>query len=228
METSNLVLLPGLLSNHIIWDHQCRHLSDIVNIKVIELFSENTTEAMVDKILQLAPEKFALAGHSMGGWLALEIVKASPERVTKLCLLNTTAHQDTPEKAQNRINMINMAKNGEFHQIVTQIIERLVFNEPIKERVLTMFLQVGAQAFINQQQAMLARKYSLAYLQLIKQMTFVIHANQDKNFSLSDHQHIVNNIDKAKLASVDDSGHMMPMEMPQAVTSLMRYWLEYL
>lgn len=218
-----LVLLSGLLSNDALWRHQIDHLGDIANIQVI-LSSQNTPDAMVQAILEQAPEKFALAGHSMGGWLCLEVMKAAPTRVTKLCLLNTTAREDTEEKRLRRQKMI---ETENFEKVVHQLVDAFTFNPSVKPLVEKMFLEVGHEAFVRQEIAMMMRSETESVLRRIHCPTLVIHSARDKIFSLEEHQELVREIPKAKLAIVEDSGHMSPMEMPQAITALLRFWLTY-
>jgi len=219
-----LVLLSGLLSNEILWRHQTRHLSDGASIHVISP-SQNTQEKMVQAILEGAPPKFALAGHSMGGWLALEVMRVAPERITQLCLLNTTSRMDSEEKRIRRQKMILQAEQNQFEEIVKMVVEHFVFNPLVKKDVEKMFLSVGKEAFIRQQTAMLHRSDCQPILPTISCPTWVIYAAQDKNFSLEEHRELAQQIPHAKLAIVEDSGHMSPIEMPQAITALLRLWL---
>lgn len=221
-----LVLLSGLLSNQQLWLHQMRHLADIAAIQVISP-SQNTPEKMIRAILDEAPPQFALAGHSMGGWLALEIMRAAPSRVSQLCLLNTTARMDSEEKRIRRQEMILQAEGGRFLDIVEAMVEKFVFNPLVKQEVENMFLDVGKEVFIHQQQAMIKRRECQSILPKIRCPTFIIHAVQDKNFSFEEHQELADQIQDAKLAIVEDSGHMSPIEMPQAITALLRLWLTY-
>jgi len=221
-----LLLLSGLLSNEILWEHQIRHLSDIASILVISS-SEDTPAKMVDAILQKAPPKFALAGHSMGGWLCLELLKADPSRIDKLCLLNTTARPDTEEKKALRQKMISDAKEGLFSEIVDKMVDHFVFNQTVKPAVKKMFLQVGQEAFIRQQESMLARDLDPSSLSKVHLPTLVIHAAEDKNFSLEEHKELASLIKGAKLTIIEGSGHMSPMEKPEEITSSLRSWLGY-
>lgn len=221
-----LVLLPGLLSNERLWQHQAHYLSQIASVQIISSFG-NTPKEMIQNILDKAPDVFALAGHSMGGWLCLEVMRVAPARVSKLCLLNTTAEMDSKEKRSRRLELILKAQNGQFHAIVEEITEKFVFDPHVKNKVKTMFLEVGKDAFIHQQEAMIKREETLSILSTITCPSLVIHATQDANFSLEDHQKLAREIPGAKLAVVEDSGHMSPLEMPQAITALMRFWLAY-
>ncbi|MCP5507159.1 MAG: alpha/beta hydrolase [Chlamydiales bacterium] len=221
-----LILVSGLLSDKRVWRHQIEHLEDIATIQVASP-TQNRPERMVEEILANAPSKFALAGHSMGGWLCIEIMRTAPFRVEKLCLLNTTANDDTDEKKAKRQEMIARVKNHEFFSIAEELSDLLVENAPVKRDVLQMFLDVGEEAFINQEEAMLCRKPCEPLLSTISCPSLVIHAAKDRNFSLRDHEELAAKIPKGKLAVIDDSGHMSPMEAPQAVTTLLRYWLTY-
>lgn len=182
---------------------------------------------MVEAILEAAPPKFALAGHSMGGWLCLEVMRVASSRVTKLCLLNTTFRSDSEEKRISRQKMILKAEKGQFREVVKEIADHFVFNPLVKNDVEKMFLDVGEEAFIHQEHAMLERDECQSILPTISCSTLVIHAAQDRIFSLQEHQELAEKIKNAKLAVIEDSGHMTPMEMPQAVTALLKFWLTY-
>lgn len=226
MKKKTLILVSGLLSNERVWSHQMQHLRDIADIKVVSP-SQDTPEKMVQEILEKAPETFAIAGHSMGGWLCLEVMRRAPSRVSKLCLINTTAKPDSPEKATRRKEMIQKAKEGHFSELAHEIADNFVLNKSVKTDVEKMLLEVGENAFCRQEHSMLIREECLSILPTIKCPTLVIRSVHDKVFSLVDHQELADNITNAKLAHIEDSGHMTPMEMPQAVTTLLRYWLTY-
>lgn len=221
-----LVLLTGLLSDKRLWQHQSHYLSDIASIQIISP-SQNTPKKMIDTILNKAPPQFALAGHSMGGWLCLEIMRAAPGRVKQLCLLNTTARMDSEEKRMRRNTMIQKAEQGLFQEVVKEIAEKFTYNLLVKRDVEEMFLSLGKETFIHQQQTMIKRHESQSILPTITCPVLAIHAMQDSVFSLDEHKELVAEIKNAKLALVEDTGHMSPMESPQAITTLLRYWLTY-
>lgn len=221
-----LVLVSGLLSSDYLWRHQVRCLSEIASIQVA-LPAQDTPEKMVKGVLEAAPATFALVGHSMGGWLCLEIMRTAPSRVSKLCLINTTARSDSQEKSAKRREMILRAKEGRFEKITEEIADCFVFQSHVRKDVEKMFLECGKNSFIHQEEAMLIREESLSILQTIACPTLVIHAAQDRVFSLEEHEELVAQIPNAKLAIIEDSGHMSPLEMPQAVTALFRFWLSW-
>lgn len=227
MTAETLVFLPGVLSDDRLWSYQISHLSDLVACRVIPLVTRNSTSDLLQMVLSQIEGNFFLAGHSMGGWLALELASKVPDRILKLCLLNTSAQPDSVEKRQNRIQMIQAVEHGAFPTVAAAIADRYVYSRKVKKDVLSMFLNVGARAFLNQQQALLTRRECNSILPQLTMPTLVIHARQDNNFSLAVHQELVDKIPHAKLAVIEDCGHMCPMESPQAVTALLRFWLNY-
>lgn len=227
MIPETLVFLPGVLSDHRVWSYQISHLSDLVTCRVVPLVTSNNTSDLLQTVLSQVEGNFFLAGHSMGGWLALELARKAPERVLKLCLLNTSAQPDSVEKYQSRIAMIQAVEQGAFQTVAAAIADRYVYSKRVKKEVLSMFLSVGEHAFLNQQEALLTRQECSSFLPRLTMPTLVIHAQQDKNFSLAMHQELVAKIPNAKLAVIEDCGHMCPMESPQAVTTLLRFWLNY-
>jgi len=161
----------------------------------------------------------------MGGWLCLEIMRTAPGRISKICLLNTTARMDSEEKRMKRNSMIQKAEQGLFHEVIEEIVEKFVFNQLVKRDVEEMFLDLGKETFIHQEQAMIKRRECQSILSTITCPVLAIHAAQDAVFSFDEHKELVVQIKNAKLAVVEESGHMSPMEVPQAITALLRYWL---
>jgi pimeloyl-ACP methyl ester carboxylesterase len=223
---NQLILLPGLLCDKEVWEHQMTHLSDIAEIIVPDLSKAETPTAMVEAVLNVAPQSFALAGHSMGGWVALEVAKKCPKQIRKLCLLNTTADADSPEKMAARTAMLTQAEQGQIETIADQLSILFTFNTTVRQQIKQMFIR-NADAFIHQQKAMIARQSCLLFLPLIQCPTLVIHARHDKAFSIDHSERILQGIPQSKLAIIEESGHMVTLEVPQAVTTLMRFWLMY-
>jgi len=219
-----LILVSGLLCNELVWSHQIKNLKDLALIEAISP-NQDTPQKMVEDILKNAPAQFALAGHSMGGWLCLEVMRQAPERVTHLCLLNTTAKPDTLAKKAKRKELIHRVENGQFSDVVEELVDSFIFDTSSKEKVKKMLQNSGKQDFINEENSMLQREECLSILPTIHCPTLVVHAEKDKIFTLEDHQELASNIVKSKLSILKDCGHMSTMEKPKAITSLMRLWL---
>jgi len=226
MSGGRLLLISGVLSNARVWEHQIRYLSEEAEIQVLSP-SQDSAEKMVEAVLERAPPTFALAGHSMGGWLCLELLRAAPSRISKVCLLNTSARDDSEEKKAKRLKMIERTRSGDFESLTLEIADFFVENPAVREEVRKMFLEEGAEAFIRQEKALLNRPSCEAVLSTVRCPALVVHAAEDRNFSLEEHEELASKIPNAKLAIIDGSGHMSPMEAPQAVTSFLRYWLSY-
>jgi pimeloyl-ACP methyl ester carboxylesterase len=146
-EIFSLVLISGLLSNECLWQHQVKYLSEIAAISVVNP-NQDSPDKMIKAILEAAPPKFALAGHSMGGWLCFEILRVAPSRVSKVCLLNTTARDDSLEKKARRQAMIERCRNGQFEEVISEIACFFTQNHHARQEVKNMFLNVGCETFI--------------------------------------------------------------------------------
>lgn len=227
MNKTPLVLITGLLSNASVFQHQIKNFIPDREVIVIDMNDVDSPDAIIKKIFKLTPQRFALAGHSLGGWAALAFMKIAAEKVTKLCLLNTSPRGPDAQELKSRQTVLNRLENKEFEHIANEITNKFTFNAEAKPTVLKMFLEVGAEALANQTRAMMLREDLLNILPTIKQPTLIIHASEDKRFSLETHKEIEKQMPGAKLAIIDGCGHMSPMEAPQTVTTLMRYWLDY-
>ncbi len=225
MSLPTLILLPGLLCDATAWQHQIDHLQDQVRIIVPDLSQATCAKEMVAAVLQSAPPTFMLAGHSMGGWVALEIMKHDPKRVLKLCLANTTAQLDSPEKKQARLEMIALAKEGKFEAIVERLSTAFVYQQQYLPTVKAM-LRRNQHAFINQQTAMLNRESCCRTLITITCPTVIIHASHDRVFNDNDCMALVNCIPKASLEIIEDAGHMSLIEQSAQFTAIMHKWLQ--
>ena len=115
--TPDLLLLPGLLCDPRLWRDQVAGLADLARCHVAETTLDDALPAMAARALAAAPERFALAALSMGGYLAFEILRQAPGRVTRLALLDTSARPDTPEQARRRRGLMALARSGQFRGV---------------------------------------------------------------------------------------------------------------
>lgn len=224
MTKQTLIMIPGLLCDEEVWLHQNITLRMTADITVPDLSMAATPEDMVNTVLNQAPDTFALAGHSMGGWIALEIMRIASSRVSRLCLLNTTAAPDLPEKSAARRSMIDMARNERFDEVVERLMSIFLFRNHCRERLKAMLYR-NKSAFVLQENAMLARKDCLGILQKIHCPTLIIHANQDAVFSLKDSMELHLGIQNSRLVQIENCGHMAPVEAPEEVSTLMKEWM---
>ena len=225
-----LLLVPGVLCDASLWAHQTRHLADVAEMTNVETTQDADIAAMVDRALETAPPRFALAGLSMGGYVALEFWRRVPERITKLALLDTSARPDSETAKARRLELIDQAEQGRFKGVTPRLMPTFVHpdraEEPgLVETITSMAEAIGREAFIRQQHAVMARVDSRPDLATIDVATLVICGREDAATPLSLSEEIASGISGARLCVIEECGHMTAMERPHAVTALMRDWL---
>ncbi|HYF87044.1 alpha/beta fold hydrolase [Azospirillum sp.] len=225
-----LILLPGMPLDAALWDHQVRHLADVADPEVVELAECGSIAAMADKVLATAPDRFAVAGLSMGGYVALEILRRSPERVDRLALLDTNARADTTEATATRREAVALARQGRYGQVIRAALPRLIHpgrmaDDAFVRSVLDQMERVGVDGYAREQEAIINRADSRPGLAAIRCPALVVCGRQDALTPPALHEEMADAIPSARLVLVEDCGHLSAMEQPQAVTALMRDWL---
>jgi pimeloyl-ACP methyl ester carboxylesterase len=229
--TCPLLLLPGLLCDDALWAHQAAHLGGDGAVTIADLTRDDSLGAMAARVLAAAPPVFDLAGLSMGGYLAFEMLRRAPERVARLCLLDTSARPDTEEQTARRRGLIDLAGRGQFKGVTPRLLPLLVHPDRLGDAdlagpVMAMAERVGPDAFLRQQRAIMARPDSRPGLPGITAPTLVICGRQDALTPLEKSEEMAAAIPAARLAVIEECGHLATMERPQAVTALMRLWRE--
>jgi pimeloyl-ACP methyl ester carboxylesterase len=227
-----LLLLPGLLCDAALWDHQIRFLADLADIRVADLSQANSMTTMAAAALSAAPQRFALAGLSMGGYVSLEIMRQAPERVIKLALLDTGPRADTPEQTQRRRALMELAGSGRFEEIPARLRPLWVHqdrqaDEELIQVITDMAKRVGAQGFLREQEAIMGRPDSRPGLPRISCPTLVLCGREDASTPLELSIEMASLIPNARLSVIEQCGHMSTMERPHAVTAMLRDWLLY-
>lgn len=230
--TVKLVLIPGLLCDARLWAHQTEHLSDIADCVVADITGAESVDELADNVLASAPDSFALAGLSMGGYVAHAIMRRAPERVSRLALIDTSARPDTPEQLVRRGQLIDMSKYGKFRGVTDRLLPILIHAARLPETELTdeikkMAELIGSDAFIRQQNAIMGRPDSRPQLAEYAVQTLVMCGRQDGLTPLEHHEEMAAAIPRSRLTVIEDCGHLSTMERPQAATALMRQWLTY-
>ena len=226
-----LILVPGLLCDEALWSHQVRNLSDIAEITVTDEHKRSDDMgAIAESIIRNSPPEFALAGLSMGGYIALEMVNRWPERIKKLALLDTSPYVDTPEQRQQRYEMMDMARER-FDEAISIILTIALHPERLDDRELTeavsaMYRRVGPETFIRQQHAIMSRNDQVPALSNIPCPTCIVCGREDMLTPMNCSEEMLSRIPHAELVRIDDCGHMSTMERPEAVNEVLRRWLE--
>jgi pimeloyl-ACP methyl ester carboxylesterase len=192
---------------------------------------DDTTEAIAARILTDAPPRFALAGLSMGGYIAFAMLRQAPERIAKLALLDTSARPDTPEQSAAREKFIAMAQAGKLPEIVDMLAPRFLHRDRHNDQTLNrivrdMAADTGADAFVRQERAIMTRPDSRPLLASIKCPTLVLVGEGDELTPPDLAKEIAGGIAGARLTVVPNSGHLSTIEQPDAVNAALAEWLQ--
>ena len=156
-----LILLPGLLNTARLWGHQVRALGRRRQVHIGDIAGPNSMAALADSVLAAAPERFALAGMSMGGYVSFEIVRRAPGRVARLALLDTTAAPDLPEATERRRAQMARARDGGIAAVLPGLLPAFLgpaqADAGLAALVTAMAEDVGVEGFVRQQTAILGR-----------------------------------------------------------------------
>ncbi len=230
MDTVPLLLLPGLLEDADAFEGTLEALRGATACKVADLTRAESIAELAAQALAEAPDgKFALLGHSMGGYVALEMVRQAPHRVERLALANTHARPDTAEATQNRKRLMELAER-DFPAVIQALIPKLMTPKHLADpelpgKVTEMALAVGREAFARQERAIIGRIDSRPHLAAITCPTLVIAAADDQLMPVEMLRELSDGIPGARLAIVPESGHMSSIEQPEEFTRLVQEWL---
>jgi len=226
-----LLLVPGLTCSARLWGPQIEALWRFGPVMVADHRQDDSMDAIARRILQDAPPRFALAGLSMGGYIAFAMLRQAPERIVKLALLDTSARPDMPEQTAGREIQIAMAQSGRFAELPEQSIERYLHPDHQSDPVLTdlvrrMAEDTGAEAFVRQMRAIMGRPDSRPLLGAIRCPTLVLVGDGDVATPPEVAREIAAGIAGSTLVVVPQCGHLSTLERPQEVNAALSDWLE--
>ncbi|GAB4224225.1 MAG: alpha/beta hydrolase [Kiloniellaceae bacterium] len=226
-----LALLPGLLCDDTLWQPQVAALSDLADCRIADFTTQDSIAAMAEDVLAAMPPRFALAGLSMGGYVALEVFARAPERVERLALLDTRFQVDDAETTSRRRGLIELAEKGQFKGVTPRLLPLFLHQDRLDDAELTgtviaMAQHVGKAAFIRQQRAIMERRDHSATLVKIQVPTLVLCGREDALTPLADHKVMAAGIAGARLVVVEDCGHLATLERPEQVNEALRTWLQ--
>ena len=230
-EALPIVLIPGLLDSARLYAEQIPALWRLGPVMMADHTRDDSMAGIARRVLESAPRHFALAGLSMGGYVAFEIVRQAPERVARLALLDTTARPDTPEQSAARRAQMALAAEGRLGEVLDASFPHLVHrsrrSDVALRRVLdVMAEEVGAAAFIRQQQANMGRVDSRPLLNDIRVPTLVLVGEGDELTPPDRAAEMARAIPGAREVRVPDCGHLSSLEQPHEVTRALLAWLE--
>lgn len=233
---SDLLLLPGLMCDGAFWAPWQAALPSTVKCQVVDYGDADTITAMAEAALAVAPSQFALAGHSMGGRVALEVVRLAPERVQKLVLMDTgylalaPGEKGEAEKA-GRMALLAVAKNEGVRAMCQQWVKGMVHPQRVNDAALVgsiieMFARKSADRFERQQHALLNRPDATDVLRGMTIPTLLLCGRQDAWAGVPQHEAMQALAPHAELSVIEDAGHMVLMERPEPTIEALNKFLE--
>ena len=230
MAMQTLVLVPGLGSDDAVWRRTIAALGGDVRCLVGDTLSDDTLPGMARRILGQAPQSFALAGVSMGGMVALELMRMAPERVTRLALVDTNARPDTfAKKAYRRLANLVVGMSGDFRRSAERSLGSLVHpsaSQDVRAELVEMSVRVGARTYIRQNHAVSARGDLREVLPRVAVPTAVIVGQDDRMTPVGLSREIHALVPGSTLHLIPDCGHLPPIETPEIVAVLIKQLFE--
>ena len=230
MNRPPLLLLPGLASDAELFGPQLEDLAVVADVRVADLSRHDTmAELAADALAQVPWPRFALGGISMGGYVAYEILRQAPQRVSALALIDTSARPDTPESTENRRRLMALAER-DYPAVVDALLPKLMTpghaaDPRLAKVVRDMAQRIGPEGFVRQEHAIIGRADSRPDLARIACPTIVIAGADDQLMPREIHAEQVAGIRGAELCIVDDCGHLSTIEQPASVNAALRRWL---
>lgn len=223
-----LVLLPGFMLNAHLWDDMRDSLAGLADLHFGDIGQSIGIQAMADDVLARAPEKFILAGFSMGGFVAQAIALKAPHRVSGLALLNTSSRPQTEQESLATKAQVDMAQRTPFKGLTSRALASALHpdrsaDHAMLDRLQAMALENGKDVFLRQLQTL--RDSNAEDLKLIHCPTLIVASDHDRLRSVEESAEMASQIDGVRFEIVQDCGHMTPMEKPQELFALLSDWM---
>jgi pimeloyl-ACP methyl ester carboxylesterase len=223
-------LLCGLLCDETIWADIPSRLASIANARVMSFAGFTSIAGMAGQVLAAAPPRFALAGHSMGGRVALEVWRQAPERVTALALLNTGVHPPRDSEFESRGVLVRLARRQGMAALADEWLPPMMGASPdrvaqVMPALKAMVQRSTAESFAGQVNALLQRPDARPVLPSITVPTLLLSGTNDTWSSLSQHADMQRSVSRSTLVEIAGAGHMSPIERPDAVARALKSWL---
>lgn len=225
-----LVLLPGMMCDARVFGPQIAELSSEFVVTCAPITQGDRIEEIATGILPMLPEKFALAGLSMGGIVAMEILRRAPDRVTRVALMDTNPLAETPQSSTAYEPLIVGARAGRLEQVMREFMRPEFLapgpdREAILEMVVEMGVYLGPDTFIRQVRALQRRLDQQRTLRTTKVPALVMCGEHDGLTPVKRHTFMADLIPYADLKIIEGAGHLPTLEQPAAATAALRDWM---
>lgn len=230
---AKIIFIPGLICDADLFADQSAMVRATHPVTVADTTRDDTIEAMARRLLVDHPEdELILIGLSMGGYIALEAQALAPERVSRIALFNTNARADAPEASADRKRLIALTEAGRFEQVCETLWAKFVAekrrqDQALQARIAAMAANIGPEAFIRQERAIMGRRDHRARLGEITIPALVIVGDEDVLTPPALSQEMAEALPQATLGIIPDCGHLSTMERPEAVNRALAAWLAH-
>ncbi|WP_299788847.1 alpha/beta hydrolase [uncultured Marivita sp.] len=225
-----IVFLPGMMCDARLFEPQIRAFSATHPVMVAPITHGQRVEEIASGLLPLLPQKFALAGLSMGGIVAMEVLRRAPERVTRVALMDTNCLAETPQVAANREPQIVKVRSGKLTEVMRDELKPNYLapgprRPAVLQTVMDMAHTLGPEVFVHQSRALQRRRDQQSTLRKIKQPALVLCGAHDALCPVKRHTFMAELIPHARLVVLDDAGHLPTLETPDETNDALWEWL---
>ena len=226
----SLLLLSGLLCDETVWQDAAQDLASAADVRIASFPGFDSIPAMAEYVLRIAPQHFLVAGHSMGGRVALEVFRQAKERVLGLALLNTGVHPLRAGEIESRGRLVKLAREHGMSAVAADWLPPMMGASKaraaqVMPKLREMVERQTAASFGAQTKALIERPDAVGVLATINVPTLLASGTADTWSPLTQHEEISRQISEATLVAIDDAGHMAPAEQPHAVAAAVRAWM---
>ncbi|MEO1549345.1 MAG: alpha/beta fold hydrolase [Pseudomonadota bacterium] len=224
-----LLFLPGLMCDARLFAPQIAELSRLGAVMVAQYGAAGTIPDIAQHVLDQAPERFCLAGLSMGGIVAMEVARQAPARVASLALMDTNGAAESARAADFRARMIDMASAGGLREVMQAHLLPRYVADPVGDAALldlclTMAEEIGADQFIRHSQALMSRPDQRPHLPAYLGKTLILWGTQDALCPPRYHHELADLLPHAQCVEVDGAGHLPVLERAKVTTDALRGW----
>ena len=231
MAATPLVLVPGMMCDGRLYGPQIAAFSGRRPVHLAPISEHDSVEALAADILAAAPQRFALLGLSMGGIVAMEVLRQAPARVERLALLDSNPRAELDEVKLRRGPQMEAVRQGRLAEVMTDqmipLYPHVGTEAPELEALaLDMALALGAEVFLRQSTALMTRPSQLETLAAYPGKALVLVGESDRLCPLDRHTQMADLLRDATLEVIAGAGHLTTLEQPEATNTALARWLD--
>lgn len=224
-----LFLLPGLMCDKTVWVHQIAALEAYAEIKVPDFRGFDSLQAMAQSVLDQAPERFSVVGHSMGGRVALELMHMAGDRIDRFAIMDTGDHGVPAGEIEKRQVLLDLATSDGLQAVADAWILPMLHPDRHNDQnlitdITSMILRNSVEDFYGQVKALLGRNDRSASLAQIKQHVLLVCGDEDGWSPVAQHEAMQSRLKNSELKVIQNSGHMVTMEKPEELSQILLKW----